>query len=229
MSDMSEPAPLTFSQEFGKIAEALAKAQGAFTNPPRNREVKVPTKSGGSYTFAYATLDAILDMVRQPLAANGLCYVHTLAERGGKFRLVTRLIHTSGQWIESEAPLFVAEQSNQAFGSALTYMKRYALCALLGIAADEDDDANAAEGNVAEKRDRAPPRKQPPAEPPMDERRIKDAASAIASRLKKADQVFALDLAWEDSKDVRAKLPKVTQDYLRNLYDERGAVLGKAA
>ena len=134
----------------GALAGALAKAQANITSPPRNREVTVKMKSGGTYKFKYATLDSIIDHVRGPLTANGLWFTQTLeGDDNGKYRLITALIHSSGQSIKSETPLLVVEAGNQAFGSALTYMRRYALCSILGVAADEDDDANSAEGNVA--------------------------------------------------------------------------------
>jgi hypothetical protein len=149
------------NRPLGHIAAALAKAQGEMNNPKKDRSVKVATKTGGSYTFDYATLGSVTDAIRKPLSDNGLSYAHTLIERGNRYRLVTRLMHASGEYIESEMPLFVADQSNQSFGSALSYMKRYALCALLGVAADEDDDGNTADGNTAEKRDRVTPAAKP--------------------------------------------------------------------
>lgn len=143
------------SANIGALTEALAKAQAVMTSPSRNREVTVARKSGGSYKFKYATLDHILESVRKPLTDNGLWFTQTLANGDGKYRLVTTLMHTSGEWVESEQPLFLTDQSNQAFGSALTYAKRYALAGMLGIAADEDDDANHADGNtVKESTDR---------------------------------------------------------------------------
>ena len=134
-----------------KIAAALAKAQSCLSNPERNREVTVISKKnpGVRYTFKYATLDRIIDHVRKPLTDNGLWFTQTLETAdGGKYKLVTTLLHESGQFIRSETPLLVEESSNQAFGSALTYMRRYALTAMLGIAADEDDDTNRADGNT---------------------------------------------------------------------------------
>jgi hypothetical protein len=73
------------------------------------------------------------------LSANGLAFVQTISDGV----LHTRLLHTSGQWIASEHPLPMSGKP-QEIGSALTYARRYSLSALLGIAADEDDDANAA-------------------------------------------------------------------------------------
>lgn len=147
-------AGLRTSPEIDKLAAALAIAQGAWENPPRDREVTVQTRTGGSYKFKYATLSAVLDATRKPLAENGLSITHIMIERNGRNRLISRLMHASGQWMESEFPLFVSEQTNQALGSALTYAKRYSRCALLDIAADEDDDGNAADGNHAQQRER---------------------------------------------------------------------------
>lgn len=145
------------SEQIDKLAGALAKAQAAFTNPPRNREVQVRSDKG-SYSFAYATFDAILDVVRKPLTENELSYTQTVEfTEDGKPRVVTTLMHSSGQWIGSTLPLMLDRPGNQAFGSALTYAKRYALTALLGVAADEDDDANGADGNgIERKSDRSP-------------------------------------------------------------------------
>lgn len=139
------------SAEIGELAAALAKAMGEVQNPARDRTVTIP----GRPNYSYATLNAVFDAIRRPLAANGLWPSQGLIERGGKTCLRTVLLHSSGQWIASEAPLLPQGQGSQAFGSALTYMRRYALCALLGVVADEDDDANAADDNAAKTAPRA--------------------------------------------------------------------------
>lgn len=138
------------SESIAQIATALAAAQAEITNPPRNREVTVRSDKG-NYKFKYATLDAIFDAVRPSLTKNGLWFVQTLANGDGKYRLVTTLTHKSGEWLESEQPILVEKPGSQAFGSALTYARRYALTAMLGVAADEDDDGNGADGNHIEK------------------------------------------------------------------------------
>lgn len=150
------------SEQIGDLVAALAKAQTGLTAPPRNREVEVVSKrTGGRYKFKYATLDAIIEHVRPALTANGLWFVQTIANGDGKYRLVTKLLHSSGQWLASETPILTTSGDNQEFGSAITYMKRYSLAAMLGIAADEDDDANAADGNTVEaSNDRKPAPKQ---------------------------------------------------------------------
>ncbi len=139
------------SEQINELAAALAKAQGMFPDIPRNRSVKVTMKSGGSYNFKYATLDSILEAVRKPLSENGLslaCYLH--ADDKGEL-CATRLMHSSGQWIECSFPIIVDAGANaQGWGSALTYAKRNGVSALLALHADEDDDGNSACGNIAE-------------------------------------------------------------------------------
>lgn len=135
-------------RSIGKLAAALAAAQADIKNPQRNREVTVQTKTGGKYKFKYATLDAIIDCVRGPLTKNGLWFTQTMATNiDGRLCLITTLMHSSGEITSSIVPLN-ANGSNQELGSELTFKKRYSLTALLGVAADEDDDGNIADGNT---------------------------------------------------------------------------------
>ena len=115
-----------------ELAAALAKAQGAMNNASMNR-------INPHFKSKYADLAALWDAVRKPLSDNGLSVVQII--RDGS--LHTMLLHTSGQRLCSDYPL-PATARPQEMGSALTYARRYSLSALVGIAADEDDDANAA-------------------------------------------------------------------------------------
>jgi len=138
------------SESIAKLAEALAKAQGAFVNPPRNRNVVVKMKAGGSYSFAYATLDSIMEMVRKPLAENGLALIHSLGLYETGPVCIASLLHSSGEWVSTPIPVIVGPGADaQQWGSALTYARRYGVSILLGIASDEDDDGNASCGNAA--------------------------------------------------------------------------------
>jgi len=121
------------SEQISELAAALAAAQGMMENAIMNR-------TNPHFKSRYADLAAIFDAARKPLSANGLAVVQTI----GDGVLHTRLLHTSGQWIASEHPLPMAGRP-QEIGSALTYARRYSLSALIGIAADEDDDATGAE------------------------------------------------------------------------------------
>lgn len=130
------------SAAVNELAAALARAQGAFSNPAKDRD-------NPYFGSRYTTLGAVIEATRGPLADNGLSLTQTIGAGAGGERsplLRTRLLHSSGQWIASEVPLFAAGKGSQAFGSELTYMRRYAVCALLNIApAEGDDDGNAAQ------------------------------------------------------------------------------------
>lgn len=153
----------TRSEKIDLLVTALALAQGEIKAPDRNRTVKVTPRSGGQgYSFRYATLDHIIDIIRGPLTKNGLWFTQIMKEDNGTFILDTRLLHNSGQWMACQTPLIVEGGSNQQFGSALTFMRRYSLTSLLGIAAEEDDDASVADGNTV---DQVQDRKPVPAKP----------------------------------------------------------------
>jgi hypothetical protein len=137
----------------GPLAAALSKAQAAF--PAILREKEVPTRS---YTFKYAPLDVVLAAVREPLSKNGLAIAQILDGDD----LVTLLLHEGGGRLEGRAPLpYKNGDTIQALGSAITYMRRYALQAILGIAAEEDDDGDRAS--------KAKPRGEPEPEPSVRE------------------------------------------------------------
>jgi hypothetical protein len=135
-----------------QIAAALAEASKHLRNPERNRCVTVKHKTGGQHSYTYATLDAIFEAVRPALADSGIAIVQPLVYRDGKPYLVTRLVHSSGQSIEHELPIIIDpanEKMNQtqAFGSALTYARRYGIETLLPISAEYDDDGQEAGGS----------------------------------------------------------------------------------
>jgi hypothetical protein len=118
-----------------------------------------------TYTFAYATLDEILHTVVGPLSTHGLALVCAIdAAPDGAVLVITRLCHTSGQWLQSQ--INVGRPTKlQALGSAITYAKRYTIAGLLAVQADEDDDANGADGNMIVAQAQAPrgPEPLPPA------------------------------------------------------------------
>jgi hypothetical protein len=142
--------------ERGALAAALAKAQVDFPAIPRTRTVNVRSTSG-TYSFDYAPLDVVLEAVRVPLAENGLAITQLLS--GGE--LVTLLLHEGGGVLESRIKIPLEEgQRIQQLGSAITYLRRYSLLAILGISSEDDDDG-AAEGTQAIKRRERGPVKIP--------------------------------------------------------------------
>ena len=127
------------SESINELATALSKAQG---------QMKASGKSGTNPFFkhAYATFDDILAAVKKPLADNGLSFMQLLDRDGEMSVLTTMLMHTSGQHLASSTQLTAVPSKGtnalQDFGKAITYMKRYALAAMLGVASDEDMDGN---------------------------------------------------------------------------------------
>ncbi len=114
----------------------------------------------------YASLTSIITSVRSHLAKQDLAF----AQYSEQEFIHTRLLHKSGEWMESTGtPIIVEKKTAQGYGSALTYARRYDLSSFLGIVADDDDDANEAEKMPPAKRPQrtrpTPPKPQPAPEP----------------------------------------------------------------
>jgi hypothetical protein len=148
------------SESIKELASALAKVK--FGEIGKTKNVKVAMKSGGSYNFQYAPLEDIMSAIRRPLAEQGLSLSQTVTKRPDGWAWVeTMLMHSSGEWITSDAPIASRDgMTAQEMGSAITYARRYGVTLVGCLVADEDDDANMADGNqvtqVKPKGDQAP-------------------------------------------------------------------------
>ena len=135
------------SESIGAIAAALAKAQGELTNPEKSliATIRSPIPREGDRTFRYASLASGLDIVRKSLGQHEIATVQTTAidQDFGQVRLTTLLAHASGEWISSDWPVCpISETATpHRMGAALSYARRYALFALVGIAGEDDLDA----------------------------------------------------------------------------------------
>jgi hypothetical protein len=131
----------------GALTKALAAAQASFPALKKDKKVTVQTTKG-KYGYAYADLASVVAAVRKPLADNGLAFTQTTTFRDGVLWLVTTLMHEGGGFVSGEYPLPMdqAQRDAQRFGSFLTYAKRYALSAILGIVTEDDDDGKGATG-----------------------------------------------------------------------------------
>lgn len=135
------------SEKIGAIALALAKAQGAMGNAKKDAKGRVGKDGGREYL--YASLASVVDAARAALAANEIAVVQTTIPVGAEWVcVVTRLIHSSGEWLRGELSMPARQSDAQGFGSALTYARRYALSAMLGIAPEDDDGAEAVRGGT---------------------------------------------------------------------------------
>ncbi len=135
------------SETIGAIAAALAKAQGELTNPEKSLSavIRSPFPREGERAFRYASLASGLDIVRRCLGQHEIATVQTTAidPAGDQIQLTTLLAHASGEWISSDWPVCPASETSapHRMGAALTYARRYALFALVGIAGEDDLDA----------------------------------------------------------------------------------------
>ncbi len=133
------------SPEIKDLAEALSKAQGEIKQPHKSKTAKVPMKTGGSYSYKYADLADIIECLKEPFKKYGLSYLQGVTTKGGGVVVTTRLMHSSGQFIEEELWMPVGDDRPQTLGSIITYGRRYALAAMVGIAPDDDDDGQQAQ------------------------------------------------------------------------------------
>lgn len=129
---------MTHSDSINDLATALTKAQAEI-------EGAIKGKVNPAFRSKYADLGSVWDACREPLTKHGLCVIQPVGKMAdGTLCTITRLLHSSGQWIQDEGiPLLLSKQDMQGLGSALTYSRRYGLMSMVGIA-PEDDDGNAA-------------------------------------------------------------------------------------
>jgi len=133
------------SDSISKISAAIVKAQG---------ELNAVSKDGNNPHFRsrYATLQNIVESTRDTLRKHGLAVVQTFGETDGTYiNLITTLLHESGEYISGTFTMRPSKADPQGLGSATTYARRYALSAVLGIVADEDDDGNASSRPVTDR------------------------------------------------------------------------------
>ncbi len=153
------------SAEIEKVAAALAKAQGHFGNVAKSKTAKIQTREKGTYTYNFADLGDIMEMLRKPLADAQLSIVHFTHESADGLVLETRLIHTSGQWLATQLPL-TGGSTPQALGSSITYMRRYSVGCLAGVVTEEDEDGQVAEAVAKKSAKKSPARKPAPKQGP---------------------------------------------------------------
>lgn len=126
------------SPTIGALAAALAKAQADITGA-------VKDSANPFFKSKYADLESVWSACRKQLTSNGLSVIQTTQPTKHGLMLVTTLAHSSGEWIRGYMPILSKDNSAQAQGSGISYARRYALAALVGVY-QTDDDAEAAHG-----------------------------------------------------------------------------------
>ena len=131
------------------LAASLVAALNELQHIAKGNTAKVETKVGRSYTYTYADLGTVIDAVRPVLAKHNLAVMQDVTSGERQVWVQTVIMHSSGE-VRSFGPVGMpAGDTPQTLGSAITYCRRYALLAALGIAT-EDDDGHAAKGTPPE-------------------------------------------------------------------------------
>lgn len=161
------------SVQLDQLGAALAKAQGEIQGAHKD-------KANPYFNSSYADLDSVWDACRRPLSENGLAvmqfptadireYDAICKETGDQIKetyavvkVITKLVHSSGQWADSELEAESRDAGPQAIGSVITYLRRYLLQALVGVA-PADDDGNAGQKPPQGAKTQPQPRQQAPA------------------------------------------------------------------
>ncbi len=176
------------SNTIKELAAALAKFQSTVPNVGKDG-------MNPYFKSKYATLENTISTVRADLAKNGLSFSQFPT---GENELATILMHSSGEYIKATAKMSPKDNTPQGQGSAITYLRRYALSAILGIATEDDDDGNAA--STAKKEPMKAyqvPRKVPAAD---------DEAGGHVNKEEVSDEVE--ELQREGIKDIMRQLKK---------------------
>lgn len=121
------------STDTKQIIGAMLKAQKDITNA-------IMDGNNPHFKSKYATLESVIDSIKEPLEKNGLLVRQTMNLEN---TLITTVYHESGEFMQSEVKLMLGRQDMQQLGSAITYARRYSLAAMFNIT-QEDDDGNAA-------------------------------------------------------------------------------------
>lgn len=142
MDDELMPFEPNTYRPIAKLAAALAKAQAVMDGAKKGSKNE-------HFRSKYADLSSVIDAVKEPLSSNGIAFVQMPSADGPVVHVTTVLIHESGEHIQSTMSATAKDPGPQAVGSTLTYLRRYSLMAMVGIA-PEDDDGNEGQGSKPE-------------------------------------------------------------------------------
>ena len=147
------------SESINTFLKEFAAAQAEFPTLPKDKN---------GYNYKYTDLETVISTLRPILAKHNIGFMQSLTTlENGRWAITTRLFDNAGEWIEDTTPLpevsLAKGNAAQNVGAAITYMKRYTLCAFLGIACDEDPDGkpdgnpdyNARQNNKSQQNDEA--------------------------------------------------------------------------
>lgn len=206
------PAVDNKSLAINELAAALAKAQGKIVGALKDSE-------NPFFKSKYADLASCWDACRAQLSENGLAVIQTTDVIRDTVFVVTTLTHSSGQWVRGILPVKAKDDSPQAQGSGITYARRYALAAIVGVA-QVDDDAESAQGRSAKSYAEV----TPPA-PKVDTKKVNEYADRIKDALNRGNESAVKEIMAElkqsASEDFRVSvwvvLPKPVQRAIQDI------------
>ena len=132
------------SNEINEIAKALCLAQSEMSGATKQ-------STNPFYKSNYSDLASVMQAISLPFSAHGLSFVQGAEANEQRVSVTTRIIHTSGQWLEATTELPPTKADAQGWGSAITYAKRYGLQALCGVPSVDDDGQEAVKRVAAPK------------------------------------------------------------------------------
>jgi len=206
-----------------QLAKALSAAQAEFGTVPQSGK-------NPFHKSTYSTIEDYVNAAKPILAKHGLSISQAPNLMESQFVLTTILMHESGEHIVSNQPIFSAKQDAQSMGSAITYARRYAYGAVLGMASgDFDDDGNAAAAKPTKQAN--PPKTQPPAKPPAPKNPSKAGRGAtnatIEERVNAAPHLGGLTALYDGLKGEIEAMSEDERNEVLALFGKRKAELTK--
>lgn len=207
------------SEKIGEIAKAFAAAQLELENVTKD-------KTNPAFKSQYATLAAVLDVVRPVMAKHGIAIVQAPGNNAeGYVTVTTTLAHASGEWMSSCVVVPTPKNDAQGVGSAISYGRRYSLAAMCGVA-QEDDDGNAASAHAtAPSRPanvRTAPTVAPTAQSPVVAQSAKPTLDQQTAKKEQARQEIRANIQWmgaaHEERELLANLDNLDDDDLRKEY-----------
>lgn len=184
VTEESVTSSIKRSQDISKLALALAKAQGKIEGASKDRV-------NPHFGSRYATLASVWDACRVQLAEAEIAVVQApSSDATNLVTVVTVLAHSSGQWMESTLSARPAKADAQGIGSVITYLRRYALSSMVGVAPEDDDDANAAVAPRTPQSRPLPPPKAPPQKPPVLDEEFERKKSFFVKKAKEVAEIL---------------------------------------
>lgn len=203
-----------------KTSESITKLAAALLGAQKEFGVAKKVHTNPHYRSNYAGLAEVMEACKPSLDSHGIIVLQPAEFEDGKIAVTTMLIHAeSGEWIQSTLLIATTKQDAQAYGSAITYGRRYGLSSMLGIIADDDDDGNAASNGNGHAKQNGRPVQPVNRIAPKNSPAYNAFRNVMLSRLKEHPDI------WPDASTIwrhvleKAKLRGFTEDSLKQEED----------